>query len=57
MSTESLNRTSEDIETPSQNIKTDNVVELGVLKPRVNTFNSPVKFISTITIFYIQHKK
>ena len=47
MSTESFNRTSEDIETPSQNIKTDNVVELGVLKPRVNTFNSPVKFKET----------
>ena len=44
MSTESFNRASEDIETPSQNIKTDNVVELDVLKPRVNTFNSPVKF-------------
>ena len=42
MSTESLNRTSEDIETPSQNVETNNVVELDVLKPRVETYNSPV---------------
>ena len=42
MSTESLNRTSEDIETPSQNIETNNVVELDVLKPKVKTYNSPV---------------
>ena len=42
MSTESFNRASEDIETPSQNIKTDNVVELDVLKPRGKTYNSPV---------------
>ena len=41
MSTESLNRTSEDIETPSQNVETNNVVELDVLKPRVKTYNSP----------------
>ena len=43
MSTESFKRTSEDIETPSQIIETNNVVELDVLKPRVNTFNSPGK--------------
>ena len=42
MSTESLNRTSEDIETPSQNVETNNVVELDVLKPRVKNYNSPV---------------
>tara|TARA_B100000282_G_C31477282_1_gene374163 strand:- start:83 stop:355 length:273 start_codon:yes stop_codon:yes gene_type:complete len=42
MSTESLNRTSEDIETPSQNVETNNVVELDVLKPKVKTSNSPV---------------
>ena len=42
MSTESLNRTSEDIETPSQDVETNNVVELDVLKPRVKTYNSPV---------------
>ena len=42
MSTESLNRTSEDIETPSQNVEANNVVELDVLKPRVKTYNSPV---------------
>ena len=42
MSTESLNRISEDIETPSQNVETNNVVELDVLKPRVKTYNSPV---------------
>ena len=42
MSTESLNRTSKDIETPSQNVETNNVVELDVLKPKVKTSNSPV---------------
>ena len=42
MSTESLNGTSEDIETPSQNVETNNVVELDVLKPKVKTSNSPV---------------
>ena len=42
MSTESLNRTSEDIETPSQDVETNNVVELDVLKPKVKTSNSPV---------------
>ena len=42
MSTESLNRTSKDIETPSQNVEANNVVELDVLKPRVETYNSPV---------------
>ena len=42
MSTESLNRTSEDFETPSQHAKTNNVVELDVLKPKVKTSNSPV---------------
>ena len=42
MSTESLNRTSKDIETPSQNVEENNVVELDVLKPRVKTYNSPV---------------
>ena len=42
MSTESLKRTSEDIETPSQNVETNNVVELDVLKPKVKTSNSPV---------------
>ena len=42
MNTESLNRTSEDIETPSQNVETNNVVELDVLKPKVKTSNSPV---------------
>jgi hypothetical protein len=42
MSTESLHRTSEDIETPSQNVETNNVVELDVLKPKVKTSNSPV---------------
>ena len=42
MSTESLNRTSKDIETPSQNVEANNVVELDVLKPRVKTYNSPV---------------
>ncbi len=42
MSTESLIRTSEDTETPSQNVKINNVVELDVLKPRVKTYNSQV---------------
>ena len=42
MSTESLNRTSENFETPSQHAKTNNVVELDVLKPKVKTSNSPV---------------
>ena len=42
MSTESLIRTSEDTETPSQNDKVNNVVELDVLKPRVKTYNSQV---------------
>ena len=42
MSTESFNRTSKDIETPSQNVEANNVVELDVLKPRVKTYNSPV---------------
>ena len=42
MSTEILNRTSKDIETPSQNVEANNVVELDVLKPRVKTYNSPV---------------
>ena len=42
MSTESLNRTSEDFETPSQHTKTNNVVELDVLKPKVKSSNSPV---------------
>ena len=42
MSTESLNRTSQDIETSSQNVEINNVVELDVLKPRVKTYNSPV---------------
>ena len=42
MSTESLNRTSEDIETPSQNVETNNVVELDVLKPKAKTSNSQV---------------
>ena len=41
MSTESLNRTSKDIETPSQNVEANNVVELDVLKSRVKTYNSP----------------
>ena len=36
MSTESLNRTSKSIETPSQIDNKNNVVELDVLKPRVN---------------------
>ncbi|MDA9733186.1 hypothetical protein N9U63_00885 [Candidatus Pelagibacter sp.] len=42
MSTESLNRTSKDIETPSQNVEKNNVVKLDVLKPKVKTSNSPV---------------
>tara|TARA_B100001741_G_scaffold161821_1_gene133893 strand:- start:232 stop:504 length:273 start_codon:yes stop_codon:yes gene_type:complete len=42
MSSESLNRTSKDIETPSQNVETNNVVKLDVLKPKVKTSNSPV---------------
>ena len=42
MSTESLNRTSDVIETPSQNTDTNNVVELDVLKPRIKTFETPV---------------
>ena len=42
MSTESLNRTSEVIETPSQHADKNNVVELDVLKPKVKTSNSPV---------------
>ena len=42
MSTESLNRTSEDTETPSQNVETNNVVELDVLKHKVKTYNSPI---------------
>ena len=41
MSTESLNRTSEDFETPSQHTKTNNVVELDVLKPKVKTSDTP----------------
>ena len=41
MSTESLNRTSDNFETPSQHAKTNNVVELDVLKPRVKTFETP----------------
>ena len=42
MSTESLRRTSEIIETPSQHIDKNNVVELDVLKPRDKTFETPV---------------
>ena len=42
MSSESLNRTSKDIETPSQNVETNNVVKLDVLKHKVKTSNSPV---------------
>ncbi len=42
MSTESLNRTSKEIETPSQNVETNNVVKLDVLKHKVKTSNSPV---------------
>ena len=42
MSTESFNRASKNIETPSQNVEANNVVELDVLKPRVKTYNSPV---------------
>ena len=42
MSTESLNRASDVIETPSQNTDTNNVVELDVLKPRIKTFETPV---------------
>ena len=42
MSTESFKRTSKDIETPSQNVEANNVVELDVLKPGVKTYNSPV---------------
>ena len=42
MSTESLNRTSKSIETPSHIDNTNNVVELDVLKPRVNTFDNSV---------------
>ena len=41
MSTESLKRTSEVIETPSQHADTNNVVELDVLKPKVKTFETP----------------
>jgi len=40
MSTESLNRTSDVIETPSQETDTSNVVELDVLKPRAKTFET-----------------
>ena len=40
MSTESLNRTSDVIETPSQETDTINVLELDVLKPRAKTFET-----------------
>jgi len=43
MSTESLKRTSKIIETPSQIDNTNNIVELDVLKPSVNTFENSVK--------------
>ena len=43
MSTESLSRTSKSIETPSQIDNTNNVVELDVLKPSLNTFENSVK--------------
>jgi len=43
MSTESLKRTSRIIETPSQIDNTNNIVELDVLKPSVNTFENSVK--------------
>ena len=42
MSTESLKRTSEVIETPSKHADTNNVVELDVLKPKVKTFETSV---------------
>ena len=43
MSTESLKRTSKTIETPSQIDNTNNIVELDVLKPSLNTFENSVK--------------
>ena len=43
MSTESLKRTSKIIETPSQIDNTNNIVELDVLKPSLNTFENSVK--------------
>ena len=43
MSTESLNRTSETIETPSQITDKDNVLELDVLKQKINTLEAPVR--------------
>ena len=44
MSTESLSRTSEDIETPSQSTDiNNNVVKLDVLKQKSNTLEVPVK--------------
>ncbi len=44
MSTESLSRTSKDIETPSQSTDiNNNVVKLDVLKQKSNTLEVPVK--------------
>ena len=43
MSTESLSRTSEVIETPSQTTDVNNVVKLDVLKQKSNTLEVPVK--------------
>ena len=43
MSTESLIRTSETIETPSQITDKNNVLELDVLKQKINTIQVPVR--------------
>ena len=43
MSAESLNRTSNHIENPSQNSKSNNVVELDVLKHKSDVLRAPAK--------------
>ena len=43
MSTESLNRTSDITETPSQISKNSNILELDVLKQKINTLEASVR--------------
>ncbi len=44
MSTESLKRISDHIENPSQHSKSDNIVELDVLKKKSDVLKGPAKF-------------
>ena len=43
MSTESLNRTSDPIENPSQHSESNNVVELDILKHKSDVLRAPAK--------------